>query len=311
MSNAAFAQRYARGSAALFIGNLLNAVITAAAILAIVRLLPPDVYGTYTLAILIPSILLNFLGLGVSSGITRFAAYHLARNEVETARRMTLNGLLFLIASGAILSLICYGGAGFFSSFVLHRPELVGLVQFASVLVLGQTLFQSALAALLGWSLMGRMSVTSVVQSLLRVGLAVGFVLAGFAVAGAIGGYAASLFIAGAFAIGVLWLRIKHEKAHVSLPPDSDNPVPTPGTKPGFVSDIKTLLPFGVPLFIGQLSINLASQVRSRDSRELLDGHLGRLLLIGREHNHSHIPHLIGRSADPLPGLREPPRRQR
>jgi O-antigen/teichoic acid export membrane protein len=152
-------------------------------------------------------------------------------------------------------------GASPFSSFVLHRPELVGLVQFASLLLLAQALFNSAIAALLGWSYMGQMSVAYVVQASLRVVLAVGLVVAGFGVAGAIGGYSASLTIAGIAAVAVLWTLMNR-----SGPGEED------GAQPGgqatapvassslFVSDVRTMLGYGWALFLGGFALSISAQ---------------------------------------------------
>ena len=261
MSHREIAQRSTRGSFALFVGSLLSALITAVAVIFIARLLGPSEYGAYTLVVLIPGILMNFLGLGVNSGITRYAAYHLARNEPEVARRMTLNGLTFLITFGVVLSAICYLGAGPFSAFVLHRPGLAGLVQFASLLLLAQALFASAMAALLGWSYMGQMSVSYVLQSSLRVVLAVGLVAAGFGVAGAIAGYSGSLTIASIAATAVLWVRMKPTAEGKGAAQGADGATASVGPfSSQFVSDVRTMLGFGLPLFAGQFALSISAQ---------------------------------------------------
>jgi O-antigen/teichoic acid export membrane protein len=262
LSHEEIAQRSTRGSFALFIGNLLNAIITAVSVIAITRLLGPSEYGAYTLVILVPSILLNFLGLGVSSGITRYAAYYLARNEPAIARRMTVNGLLFLVTFGVLLSAICYASAGLFSTFVLHRPELAGLVRFASLLVLAQTLFTSAIAGLLGWSYMGQMGISYVFQSSLRVVLAVGLVLAGFGVAGAIAGYSGSLTLASIAAVAVLWARMKKASSMKGNNVEVAEAASIQGraSRLSFTSDIRTMLVYSFPLFLGQFALSISAQ---------------------------------------------------
>ena len=152
MSQVEIARRSTRGSFALFAGNLLNTVISFVAIIIIARLLGPSNYGVYTLAILIPNILLNLLGFGVNSGITRYAAYQLSQNRADLAKRMTINGVIFVILFGAVLTGVSYVSAGFLSGSVLHRPEITSLVQFASLLILAQAVFQAGISALLGWS---------------------------------------------------------------------------------------------------------------------------------------------------------------
>ncbi|MDA4131959.1 MAG: oligosaccharide flippase family protein, partial [Thaumarchaeota archaeon] len=108
MSDVEIAQRSTRGSFALFAGNFLSTVISFVAILFIARLLGPGDYGVYTLSVLVPTILLNFLGFGVNSGITRYAAYNLSQGDPGVARRMTVNGATFVLMVGVALSAVDY-----------------------------------------------------------------------------------------------------------------------------------------------------------------------------------------------------------
>ena len=101
---------------------------------------------------------------------------------------MTINGVVFVVLFGSVLSGASYASAGFLSGSVLHRPEITSLVQFASLLILAQAIFQSGVSALLGWSYMGRISVTNVFQAALRLAVAVPLIVLGFAVFGGSGG---------------------------------------------------------------------------------------------------------------------------
>ena len=108
MSHVEIARRSTRGSFALFAGNFLTTAVSFVAITIIARLLGPSLYGEYTLSILIPNVLLNLLGFGVNSGITRYAAYHLSQGRPDLAKRMTINGVLFIVIFGAVLTAVSY-----------------------------------------------------------------------------------------------------------------------------------------------------------------------------------------------------------
>ena len=262
MSHKEIAQRSTRGSFALFVGTLLSALISAVTVIVIARLLGPSEYGAYTLVVLVPNILLNFLGLGVNSGITRYAAYHLARNEPrgreeDDDQRPRVPCDLRRTCCSAI----CYLGAGPFSTFVLHRPELVGLVQLASLLLLAQALFSSAISALLGWSYTGHMSVSYVLQSSLRIVLVVGLVAAGFGVAGAIDGFSVSLTVASIAAVAVLLTRMKSSSGGEDGARTTEGVTALAGPPSSlFVSDVRTMLGFGWALFVGQFALSLSAQ---------------------------------------------------
>ncbi len=245
MSQAEIARRSTRGSFALFAGNFLTAAISFVAITVIARLLGPNEYGVYTLAVLVPNIMLNFLGFGINSGITRFAAYEISQGRPEAAKRMTFNGASFVLLFGAVLSGVTYAGAGFLAGFVLNRPEITSDVQFASLLIFGQAVFQSGVSSLLGWSLMGDISITNVAQATLRLVVAVPLVVLGFAVIGALVGYFVSVALGGALAF-VLLLR---RSAGVSARPLE-----------GFATDVRTMLGYGWMLFIGQFATSISAQ---------------------------------------------------
>ncbi|MDA4113905.1 MAG: oligosaccharide flippase family protein [Thaumarchaeota archaeon] len=245
MSQVEIARRSTRGSFALFGGNLLSTVFSFVAIVFIARFLGPSQYGVYTLAVLIPTILLNFVGFGVNSGVTRFAAYHLSQGRPELAKRMTVNGVTFLVLFGASLAVVSYAGSGILSSFVLQRAEISSFVQFASLLIVAQTLFQAAVAALLGWSEMGNIGLTNILQGLLRLAITLPLLVLGFAVLGALTGYVFSVALAGALSVVILWRNMSGAS-----------------TKPmeGFVSDIRTMLSYGKTLFVGQFVTNISAQ---------------------------------------------------
>jgi O-antigen/teichoic acid export membrane protein len=234
-----------RGSFALFAGNFLTTVVSFVAVIIIARLLGPSLYGEYTLSILIPSLLLNLLGFGVSSGITRYAAYHLSQGRPDLAKRMTINGVAFIVMFGAVLTAVSYASGGFLSGSLLNRPGITSLVQFASLLIIAQALFQAGISALLGWSHMGSISLTNISQALLRLAIAVPLVVLGFAVFGALVGYVVSVSLGGVLAIALIFRRMGGA-----------------GVRPlqGFTEDVRTMLSYGWTLFVGLFATNISAQ---------------------------------------------------
>ena len=162
MADIEVARRSASGSFILFTGNIISATILAVTAIVVTRLLGPAGIGAYTLLLVLPNLLQSFVGLGINIGITRYAALHLSKGEPEVARRLTFHGLIFIFVSGIFLFLVALGGSFYVSSFVLHRPELTGLSEVASSLILVQTLFQSVNAALLGFGAMRAIGLSTI-----------------------------------------------------------------------------------------------------------------------------------------------------
>ncbi|MDG6925613.1 MAG: oligosaccharide flippase family protein [Nitrososphaerota archaeon] len=244
MSQVEIAQRSIRGSFALFAGNFLSTIVSFVVILFIARLLGPSNYGVYTLCVLLPNFLLNFLGFGVSSGITRYAAYHLSQGQPDDARRMTMTGAIFIMLFGTALSVLDFLIAGFVATSVFNRPEIAPLLRFSSVFILAQAVFQSGTAALLGWSYMGKIGITTIAQSVLRLAIVAPLLLAGYEVYGALVAYAASVVLGGLLAYALLWRGMRGTGYSLS----------------GFGRDVATLLSYGRELFVGALAANFSAQ---------------------------------------------------
>ena len=245
MADIEVARRSASGSFILFTGNIISATILAVTAIVVTRLLGPAGIGAYTLLLVLPNLLQSFVGLGINIGITRYAALHLSKGEPEVARRLTFHGLIFIFISGIFLFLVALGGSSYLSSFVLHRPELTGLSEVASSLILVQTLFQSVNAALLGFGAMRPIGLSTIAQAALKLVFSVSLILIGLGVLGALLGQIVGLIVAGAATGGVLYLRMPKRLAT---------------SRRTFGNDIHEMLRYGVPVYIGGLSITVATQ---------------------------------------------------
>ena len=231
----------------MFGGNLLSTAILAASAIVIARLLGPDMYGEYTLALLLPNILLGLVGLGVATGLTRFEAQHLAKGETSVARRMTWNGTLFLLLFGGLLAVVSFAASGYVSSVVLHRPSLTSLAQFASLAVFSQGIITSVTSALLGWNAMRSISLVNIAQATLKLLIATTLVFLGYGVFGALLGLLTSYFVSGAVAILALYIVAKGLKREGE----------SAGT---FIEDNVRMLRYGLPHHAGALVSSLALQ---------------------------------------------------
>lgn len=246
LSGKEIAQRSTRGSVFLFAGNFLSTAILAVSSVVIARLLGPASYGSYTLVLLIPQMFQLFVGLGVSSAITRYSAYHIARGQLALARRFSVNSMVFLTLFGVAFSLVCFATAEPVSAVLLHRPDLAPLVRYVSVVVLAQTGLQAAIAGLVGWNAMGLASFSSTLQAALRLSIAPVLVLSGFGVSGALAGFTAGYMLAG----GAGGLAFYALKLRGSLKGES---------RRAFWADIGDMVSYGLPIYAGGVMIGLAN----------------------------------------------------
>jgi O-antigen/teichoic acid export membrane protein len=237
------ATRSVRGSLVLFVGNFLAIAMTAITSIVIARLLGPDLYGFYSLALVIPSLLQLFVGFGVNASITRYSAYQLSLGNREDARRYTRNAIIFLLLVGVLFTLVDIVTAGVLSSFLLQRPDLGPYVQLVSLAILGTTLLQAVTAAAIGWNRFALSSLTTILQSVAKLALSPALILIGFGVLGALVAQVASYAVAGVLG-GILLLALMSS-----------------GSSSGgsFISDVREMLKYGLPVYAGTLLTGLAA----------------------------------------------------
>ena len=236
------AKRSVQGGAVLFIGNLIATIMGAITVIIIARLLGPDQYGVYALALVIPGLLQLFIGFGVNTAIIRFSAYAISQGRPDEARRYTTNGIYFLWSTGAILTLLNYVLAGILSSLLLHRPDLTSYVQLMSLSTFGGTILVTTTYTAMGWNWMKLSSYSVIAQNAVRLALSPLLIVFGLGVTGALVGHVASLFAAGLLGTSIFYMAKLR------------------GSREGgmFVADVKEMLRFGLPLYAGGLISGLA-----------------------------------------------------
>ena len=233
------AEDSARSGFFLISGTALSTVILAIGSILTGRFLGPELYGQYTLALVIPSLLLTFTDLGINQGITKFTASLKAKGETNRLARIIEYGLLLRASTGIAIFIINYVFADIFSSFFLQRPDLAFYIRIASTSILFQVIFSTATSAFVGLDKTEYNALSANVQALAKAIISVSLVLLGFGVAGAIIGYVTSSIVAAIAGIALLFLIIR-EKQDVK---DSYN----------ISDDLKTLMRYGAPLYISVL----------------------------------------------------------
>lgn len=238
------ARQSARGGIALFAGNLFSTVLNAGAIILIARLLGPADYGIYALAVLIPSTLQLFTGLGVNTAVMRYAPYYASIGREEDAKRLTRSSIEFHILTGVAFSVLQYAFAGAIATYVLFRPDMAPYLRLTSAYIFCQSVLLAGTASAVGWKWMGLASWSQVLQSAAKLVLAPVLILIGFSVYGALAAGVVSPLFGGALAVGlIVTTRLRGVR--------KDGPTPKEG--------LPMMVRFGLPAYSGVLLNGLAS----------------------------------------------------
>jgi O-antigen/teichoic acid export membrane protein len=206
MSKAAdMAKISAKGSFHLLWGLVLSTAISSIGTIFIAGLLGPDQFGLYTIVLTAPNLILIFRDWGVNSAMVRFTAQYRAENRTNEIRSVLLSGIIFEIALGTVLSVICFLLSGFLATTVFNRPIIVHLIQIASVTILGGGLINAATAAFTGIEKMELNSVMLVCQSIIKTFVIITLVVLGLGTAGATIGFTVGILMAGLIGILLTW----------------------------------------------------------------------------------------------------------
>ena len=235
------AEDSARGGFFLISGTALATVIMAIASILIARFLGPELYGQYTLALVVPQLLFLFTDLGINQGLIKFTASLRSRGETYRLAKIVKYGLLLRALTGIAIFIIDYAFAEFFASFFLQRPDLSFYIRIASTSVLFQVIFTTATSGFVGLDKAEYNALTTNIQAITKTIVSITLVLLGFSVAGAIIGVVAS-YVVGAFAgIAILLLLIREKQGVKNTHNISD--------------DLRTLVRYGAPLYVSLLLI--------------------------------------------------------
>jgi O-antigen/teichoic acid export membrane protein len=233
------AQGSARGGFFLMSGTALSTVILAVASVLIARLLGPELYGQYSLALVVPQLLYLFTDLGINQGITKFTAAMQSEGKANRVPTIIKHGLLVKTIVGFAISAINYAFAGVIAAGLLQRPDLAFYIQLAAISILFQVVFATATSAFVGLDKTEYSAITMNIQAIAKTVLSIALVFAGLSISGAVAGYTISYIITAVSAIPLLWLILRTKKK--------------PAESIDLKTDLKALFQYGTPLYISTL----------------------------------------------------------
>lgn len=241
-------QRSAQGSLILVIGQVTSTIITAIAMILVARILGSTSYGQLAIATIPISIASMFTDLGIGSGLVKYIAQYRMEGRKEDIRTLLAIGLAINTAAGLALMSIIFFSSGYFAKSVFNRSEIQLLIQVASVNLLAQSLIKTARSVFIGFERMEFISLTTIIQSVLKSVLAPLLVFLGLGAFGAALGQATSLVITGAICLTlVITAFYKRERLDE---PSLD-----------YMHGTKLLIIYGFPLFLSVLLGGVLSQV--------------------------------------------------
>lgn len=196
------------GSFQLFIGQASSTIIMAAGAIILARLITPEEYGLYSIALIPSYMAILFRDWGINSAITKYTASLRAQKTEEETFEIIKAGLIFEIAAGFLLSLVLVSLSSFIASVIFNRPESTPLIAIASITVFATALQTAAQSTFIGFERMELNSLTNICQATIKSVATPLLVFVGFGAMGATLGYTVSFIASAIIALTILYLTI-------------------------------------------------------------------------------------------------------
>ncbi len=205
------AERSARGSLYLFLGQFVSEAVNAVGAVLVARLLTPGEYGVFGLAFVLPLLFTMFSNWGINEALIRSLARYQAEGKWGEIRRAVVTGFLFKGGVACLLSVVMFVSADSLAALALARPELAGLVRLTSALVIIQSVFNTANAVFYGLGRMGLAAAMRVIQALIRASTSPILILWGYGVSGAVMGHMLSFLTAAVISAVLIFKGMQYE----------------------------------------------------------------------------------------------------
>ncbi len=219
----------------LAFGSAIATIILAIGAIVIGRLLGPELYGQYTLILVVPQLLFLFTDLGINQGIIKFIAKLRVTGEANKISSIIYCGLIIRISVGVILAAALYFLAQPFAVLLLNRADFYPYLQIMSVVILFQAIYSTAVSAFISIDKSEYSALTSILDAVIKSAVSIILVLIGLNLTGAIAGNIIGFLIAGMCGIIILRVVLPKSNLHMNLS--------------GFRNHANTLVSYGTPLY--------------------------------------------------------------
>lgn len=191
-------------SSGVLIGNVAGIILTV--ILA--RLLLPELFGIYHLALAVGLLLFTFTDFGINGTLTRYVADALGRNDETLARSYFVYLGKIKLVLGLLFSLLIFSLAKPLAFHVFNKPSLFLPLEIIAVFVFLNALLSFTNSAFEAFKEFKYNTIRSSIYEGLRLILIPLFVILGYSVGGALAGLCLSIL--GAFLVLFYFLAKKH-----------------------------------------------------------------------------------------------------
>jgi len=221
------------------IGQAASTFIQFLGVILVARILGATSFGILSIAYIPISLAAILMNTGINQALIKYLSQYRLDDKPQHRRTLIETGAAINFTAGIILTLITFLSSTFLAETIFGQPELAPLIRLYSLILIGQTLVNTANSILVGYERMELRSVIDIITSLLRSIAGPALVYIGWGALGAVSGNVASQIAAGLVGFIMVVAIWRSE-------PDSSD---------GFthLECAKLMLLYGYPLFFSSL----------------------------------------------------------
>ena len=193
------ARKFVRDVGILTVANLAGAALSLIQGVLVARWLGPESYGVAALVMSYPDLVYSFFDARSSDASVKYLGELHARGERERAVAMCKVGYLVDLAMAATAFGVVLATAFWVAENIAHCPDSAWLVLVYSAALVPRAFVGTSYAVLVTLGHFSSMALLDTATTVLRTGLVLGLVLAGWQVTGVIWGNAVAMIAAGAW----------------------------------------------------------------------------------------------------------------
>ncbi len=172
-------RRAARMASYILIAKVLSFLAMGIAFLVVVRLLGPNLYGVYTVALAASGFFGTFGSLGISSALMKFIPEYMERKEKKKVGRTIADGMWIMLLMGTAFAAITFLLSGYLAAG-MHNPSYGPVIQVASLVVVLSVLYGAITSVLIGLGRERQFAAVTIIQVVSQAALAILLALSGW-----------------------------------------------------------------------------------------------------------------------------------
>src|SRR3989344_7794674 len=123
----------AKSSILILFGAIFSKVITLFYRVVIARYFEPEVYGLFSLALMISGLFIAISSMGLNAGLLRYISLYRAKKDISKIRHVLLVSSLFLLFTSTLSALLLFSLSELISVKIFNNTDLIIFLKIFSI----------------------------------------------------------------------------------------------------------------------------------------------------------------------------------